>query len=119
MTEDLRVPSLSRAVSVMAGSAIYLMLAIWGWNGVGAATYLGKAGQGVTGLFYGDSKQFAVQLIGAALMAVWAFGLTYLVFKAVNAVKSLRVSPESEREGLDLPEFGMHAYPEDALSSVK
>jgi len=24
-----------------------------GWNGVGAATYLGNAGQGVTGLFYG------------------------------------------------------------------
>ena len=34
-----------------------------GWNGVGATTYLGKAGQGVTGLFYGDSKQFVVQLI--------------------------------------------------------
>ena len=25
-----------------------------GWNGVGATTYLGKAGQGVTGLLYGD-----------------------------------------------------------------
>src|SRR6185369_14243464 len=26
-----------------------------GWNGVGAATYLGKAGQGVTGLLHGDT----------------------------------------------------------------
>ena len=90
-----------------------------GWNGVGATSYLGKAGQGVTGLFYGDSKQFVVQLIGATLCAVWAFGLTFVVFKAVNAVKSMRVPPESEVEGLDLPEFGMHAYPEDALQSVK
>jgi Amt family ammonium transporter len=90
-----------------------------GWNGVGATTYLGKAGQGVTGLFYGDSKQFVVQLIGAAVCAVWAFGLTFIVFKIVNAVKSMRVAPESEVEGLDLPEFGMHAYPEDALQSVK
>ena len=90
-----------------------------GWNGVGATNYLGKAGQGVTGLFYGDSKQFVVQLIGATLCAVWAFGLTFVVFKAVNAVKSMRVPPESEVEGLDLPEFGMHAYPEDALTSVK
>src|SRR5450759_4885424 len=87
----------------------------YGWNGGGAATYLGKAGQGVTGLFYGDSKQFVVQLIGATICAVWAFGLTFVVFKAVNAVKSMRVPPESEVEGLDLPEFGMHAYPEDAL----
>ena len=90
-----------------------------GWNGVGATSYLGKAGQGVTGLFYGDSKQFVVQLIGATVCAVWAFGLTFVVFKAVNAVKSMRVPPESEVEGLDLPEFGMHAYPEDALTSVK
>ena len=90
-----------------------------GWNGVGATSYLGKAGQGVTGLFYGDSKQFVVQLIGATISAVWAFGLTFVVFKAVNAVKSMRVPPESEVEGLDLPEFGMHAYPEDALQSVK
>ena len=90
-----------------------------GWNGVGATSYLGKAGQGVTGLFYGDSKQFVVQLIGATICAVWAFGLTFVVFKAVNAVKSMRVPPESEVEGLDLPEFGMHAYPEDALQSVK
>ena len=29
-----------------------------GWNGVGAATYLGKAGQGVTGLLHGDTSQF-------------------------------------------------------------
>ena len=30
-----------------------------GWNGVGAATYLGKAGQGVTGLFHGDCDSFS------------------------------------------------------------
>lgn len=30
-------------------------------------------------------------------------------------VKSMRVPVESEEEGLDVPEFGMPAYPEDAL----
>src|ERR1035437_9651307 len=49
-----------------------------------ATNYLGKAGQGVTGLFYGDSTQCVVQLIGATICAVWAFGLTFVVFKAVN-----------------------------------
>jgi Amt family ammonium transporter len=29
-----------------------------GWNGVGATSYLGHAGQGVTGLLYGDTRQF-------------------------------------------------------------
>jgi ammonium transporter, Amt family len=84
-----------------------------GWNGVGAATYLGKAGQGVTGLLHGDTSQFLLQLGGATLCAVYAFGLTFVVFKAVNAIRSMRVSKEVELEGLDVPEFGMLAYPEE------
>jgi ammonia channel protein AmtB len=38
-----------------------------------------------------------------------------VVFKVVNAVKSMRVPKEVELEGLDVPEFGLLAYPEDAL----
>jgi ammonia channel protein AmtB len=41
------------------------------------------------------------------------------VFSAVNAVKKLRVSPEVELEGLDVPEFGGLAYPEDALVAAE
>jgi Amt family ammonium transporter len=86
-----------------------------GWNGVGAASYLGRAGQGVTGLLHGDVRQFLCQLFGATLCVVWAFGATYAVFKTVNKVRSMRVAPEIEIEGLDIPEFGMPAYPEDAV----
>jgi Amt family ammonium transporter len=89
-----------------------------GWNGVGASTYLGKAGQGVTGLLHGDWTQFAVQLSGATLCALYAFGLTFVTFKVVNAVKSMRVSEEVELEGLDVPEFGGLAYPDDAVAST-
>jgi Amt family ammonium transporter len=52
--------------------------------------------------------------MGATLYAVWAFGGTYVVFAVVNKVKSMRVPPEVEEEGLDVPEFGMAGYPEDA-----
>jgi Amt family ammonium transporter len=90
-----------------------------GWNGVGPASYLGRAGQGVTGLLHGDTRQFFCQLGGATLMAVWAFGATYVVFFVVNKVKCIRVTPEVEHEGLDVPEFGMHAYPEDAVVTVE
>ncbi len=86
-----------------------------GWNGVGPATYLGHAGQGVTGLLYGDTRQFLCQLGGATLCAAWAFGATFVVFKAVNAFKSMRVAPAVELEGLDVPEFGLVGYPEDAV----
>jgi ammonium transporter, Amt family len=90
-----------------------------GWNGVGAATYLGQAGKGVTGLLYGDSRQFICQLLGASVCAVWAFGATFVVFKVVNGVKSMRVTKEVELEGLDVPEFGLLAYPEDALHATE
>jgi len=86
-----------------------------GWNGVGGTTYLGQAGQGVTGLLHGDTRQFWCQLMGATIYAVWAFGATFVVFWTVNKVKTMRVSPESEEEGLDVPEFGVPGYPEDAI----
>jgi len=89
-----------------------------GWNGIGAANYLGKAGQGVTGLLYGDWSQFFTQLSGATLCALYAFGGTFVVFSIVNAIRSMRVEREVELEGLDVPEFGMLAYPEDATSEV-
>jgi Amt family ammonium transporter len=89
-----------------------------GWNGVGAASYLGKAGQGVTGLIHGDVSQFWTQLGGATLMVVYAFGLTFGVFSVVNRVRSMRVSKEVELTGLDVPEFGMLAYPEDAVEML-
>ncbi len=83
-----------------------------GWNGVGATTYLGTAGQGVTGLLHGDVTQFFTQLGGATLMVVYAFGVTYVVFKIINAIYPLRVTAEVEKVGLDVPEFGMPCYPE-------
>jgi len=90
-----------------------------GWNGVGASSYLGHAGQGVTGLLHGDTRQFLCQLFGATLCAVWAFGATYAVFWVVNKVKSIRVAPEVELEGLDIPEFGFKSYPEDASIALE
>ena len=90
-----------------------------GWNGVGATSYLGQAGRGVTGLLYGDTRQFLVQVMGSALCAAWAFGATFVVFKMVNAWKPMRVSKEVEEEGLDVPEFGLRGYPEDAVHAAE
>jgi ammonium transporter, Amt family len=90
-----------------------------GWNGVGATTYLGKAGLGVTGLLYGDYRQFFTQVGGATFMAVYIFGFTYVVFSLVNAIKPIRVTMDEELEGLDVPQFGLPAYPEDEIVDVE
>jgi ammonia channel protein AmtB len=41
-----------------------------------------------------------------------------VVFKGVHAWRSMRVSKEVELTGLDVPEFGMLAYPEDAVEML-
>jgi Amt family ammonium transporter len=78
-----------------------------GWNGV--------AGR-VTGLFYGDARQFLAQCIGAVTCFVFVFVSFYVFFKVVDRIIGNRVSAEVERAGLDLPEMGALAYPEFDLS---
>jgi Amt family ammonium transporter len=87
-----------------------------GWNGVGATEYLGTKGPallGVTGLFYGDSKQLIVQVIDVVVCASWNIIVGGVVFWVIGKVLgSNRVAPEVEIAGLDIPEMGMAGYPE-------
>ncbi len=78
-----------------------------GWNGI--------AGN-VTGLFYGGGfGQLAAQMAHAILGFIWAFGLAWLLFTVAKRFMKIRVSPEVELEGLDVPEFGALAYPDFVL----
>lgn len=70
---------------------------------------------GVKGLFYGDVKQFIAQLIAVAVLFIWGFGVSFLFFKVLDKVWGLRVSPEDELDGLDVPEMGVLAYPDRQL----
>ena len=74
----------------------------------------GVAG-GVTGLFYGDASQFVAQLIALAVLLVYGFGVSFVFFKILDKVWGLRVSPEIELEGVDIPEMGVLAYPDQEL----
>lgn len=58
-----------------------------------------------------------VQLLGIVACFVWTFGAAYAMFKAIDAVIGLRVSPEEELEGLDYSEHGNTAYPDFEISS--
>jgi Amt family ammonium transporter len=87
-----------------------------GWNGVGATEYLGTKGgalMGVTGLFYGDSKQFIAQVVEVVVGAGWNILVGGLAFYIIGKLLgSNRVSAAVEIAGLDVPEMGMPAYPE-------
>jgi Amt family ammonium transporter len=71
------------------------------------------------GLFYGGGTQLlTAQAIGSAITCLAVFGVSMIMFYALNAIGILRISPEGEKEGLDLHEHGISAYPEYVISSV-
>jgi ammonium transporter, Amt family len=78
------------------------------WNGVSGS---------VRGILYGDASQLVAQLIGCVTLIVWAGGFSWVFFKLANLVVKMRVSPETELQGLDIPETGVLAYPDFQLSS--
>ena len=74
---------------------------------------------GVVGLFglllvplTNDGSSFSGQLIGAATIFIWVFGLSFVVWLILKAVMGIRVDEEEEYTGLDIGECGLEAYPE-------
>ncbi len=76
------------------------------WNGINGS---------VRGLFYGDPGQLVAQLVGVATLLGFVFTLSFVFNLFVDFVVGLRVSAESELEGLDIPEMGALGYPEFVL----
>ncbi|HEX9548866.1 MAG TPA: ammonium transporter [Acidimicrobiales bacterium] len=89
---------------------------LWGLIAVGLfadGTY-GAGWQGVNGtvkgLFYGDGGQLVAELIGCAVILLWAWGGGWVFFKIQDRIQGIRSSPQDELAGLDLPEMGALAY---------
>lgn len=79
--------------------SVHLVCGIWGTLAVGL--FGGLAG----------GKQLVSQLIGIGAIGAFTFVFAFILFLVVKAVMGLRVSPEEEREGLDIGEHGNEAYP--------
>ena len=63
------------------------------------------------GLFYGHGFGFlCAQLFGALVVGVWAAGMGFIIFKALDKIHGLRVPARIEEEGLDIYEHGESAY---------
>ena len=66
----------------------------------------------VRGLFYGGASQFVAQIIGTLTCFVFIFVDLVGLLQDPPRGHGMRVSPEVELEGLDVPEMGIHGYPE-------
>ncbi|BAI80876.1 ammonium transporter, Amt family [Deferribacter desulfuricans SSM1] len=62
------------------------------------------------GLFYGNIKQFIVQIVGILVTILFVGIGTFLIGKLADVIFGLRVGVEEEVEGLDLSQHGESAY---------
>lgn len=65
---------------------------------------------GANGLLFGNPKQLAVQVGAVALVAVYSFAVSMVLFKVIDALVGLRVSKDEETEGIDISQHGEAGY---------
>ena len=106
----LKVDDPVGAVSVHGAAGLWGILAV----GIFAdGSYLG-----VSGLVEGDWQQVVIQLISMGVVASWALVTGFALFLGLKATMGVRASREDELVGLDVPEHGIEAYPQDAPPAV-
>jgi ammonium transporter, Amt family len=92
------------AISYRSKTSIEDTLDVFPAHGMGGITGMvltGVFAQGV-GLFYGQSKVFLFHLLALVIVGVFTFGGSWLLYRLTNLIIPMRVSPKSERIGLDL-----------------
>ncbi|MBF0425410.1 MAG: ammonium transporter [Magnetococcales bacterium] len=72
-----------------------LLTAVFAAPGLGGLGYAGGANAGM-------AKQFMVQAIAVVVTIAWSAGLSYVIFKLLDAMIGVRVTKDQESEGLDL-----------------
>lgn len=90
---------------------------MWGTlaTGLFASTLVNPSGP--NGLFFGNPTQAMVELFAIVVVAGFSFLGSYLILRLINYVMPFRASPEAERQGLDLVDFGETAYDPGAGAS--
>ena len=107
----------------VGASSVHGACGLWGALSVGLFAD-GSYGDGlngvagkVTGAFFGDSSQLLAQCIGVLTNVLYVAAMTAGGLWLTNQLVGNRVSAEDEVSGLDIPEMGVLAYPDDANSS--
>jgi Amt family ammonium transporter len=82
----------------------------WGALATGIFSTVAVNAAGRDGLVYGNPKQLLLQLVGVAVVWAFAFVMTWILGKVVNAIVGLRVTSDEESVGLDISQHGERAY---------
>jgi Amt family ammonium transporter len=82
----------------------------WGALATGLFATTSVNAAGADGLFYGNPHQFLIQAATVGIVIVFAFGMTFVIAKALQKSIGLRVTANEEEVGLDISQHGEQAY---------
>jgi Amt family ammonium transporter len=82
----------------------------WGAIATGIFATAAVNSAGANGLLYGNPGQLTTQIIAVAVTWVYAFVMTVVLAKIVDATIGLRVADEEESVGLDISQHAEKAY---------
>ena len=82
------------------------------WGALATGLFASRAvnPSGADGLFFGNPKQFLVQLLAVLVTLVYTFTVTFIIYKLVDLVIGVRVGEKEELMGLDLTQHHERAY---------
>ena len=80
------------------------------WGALATGLFATASVGGVDGLFYGNPGQLWIQFVSVVATWVYCFVVSYILFKVVDALMGLRVSPDDEIRGLDVSQHSEAGY---------
>jgi Amt family ammonium transporter len=83
---------------------------VWGTLATGLFAEKAVNVAGADGLLFGNPRQFFVQFLLVVIAPIFAAGMTWMIFKAVDAIVGMRVDKTDEIVGLDLTQQSESAY---------
>jgi Amt family ammonium transporter len=90
--------------------AVHGMGGTWGAIATGIFASVAVNVAGSNGLLYGNPQQLLTQLTAVAVVWAYAFAVTWVLAKVIDATIGLRVKTEEEEVGLDISQHGERAY---------
>jgi len=86
---------------------------LWGVLAVGIFAHSSL----VNGCLHGGWGQLGAQVVGAFVLVLWAGGVSWIFLKILDWFIPMRVPPEVELDGLDIPETGLIGYPDFRMNT--
>ncbi len=82
------------------------------WGALATGLFASRAvnSAGADGLFFGNPKQFLIQLVAVGVTLVYSLVVSMIIYKVIDVIIGVRVNEKEEAMGLDMTQHHERAY---------